>query len=105
MQRGSLFDEMQAEAGSRWGPSEKIDMVPDYVILHAANSKTSALEDKIVRCTKHPSLCPVTALFHYVRCIRQFREQKPDGFAEPETHRCACSRPRTDRQQNQTNRF
>jgi len=87
MQRGSLFDRQAAE-GSRWGPSEQADMVLDHVILHAANSKTSTFEDKIMKCTEHPLLCPVTALFHYVRCIRQFGEQKLDWFVEPENHRC-----------------
>ena len=72
MQRGATFDEFQDPSlGSHWGPlskSEDGEICPEWVHLRLTSTKTTGLlEVRIPFCPTEPALCPVLALYSYVK--------------------------------------
>ena len=72
MQRGATYDEVQDPSlGSHWGPlskSEDGEICPEWVHLRLTSTKTTGLlEVRIPFCPTEPALCPVLALYSYVK--------------------------------------
>ena len=75
MSRGSLFDVKQdSSLGSHWGPMTTTDggqQCPEWVLIRLSKTKTSGLvEHKIPFCPSEPALCPVLALYAYVKMYK-----------------------------------
>ena len=75
MTRGSLFEVKQdSSLGSHWGPLTTTDggqQCPEWVFVRLTKTKTSGMvEHKIPFCPSEPALCPVLALYVYVKLYK-----------------------------------